>query len=60
MARKKKLKPVEKLWEIPVERLQTELERLKPRFPTSRRVRVLEAEIAREDRSGPMDMDDFD
>lgn len=62
MARKRRVKIKEpgKLWEMPVEALQKELERLKPRFPTSRYVKVLEAEIAREDRSDPMDMDDWD
>lgn len=58
--RKKKLKPMEKLWEVPIEVLQLRIEKLERKFPTSAYLQILKLEVARTDRSGPMRLDDED
>lgn len=58
MARKKKVKEPIKLWEVPVEALEKEIVRLEKICPTSGFLSTLKREVARTDRSGPMNHED--
>lgn len=58
--RKRKLKEPEKLWEVPLEELERRIELISRSFPTSGYLKSLKAEVARTERSGPMNYDNED